>query len=520
MVFPTISFVVKAEFLLYCCCLPFCVDAFAKSFTITHINTSKNLLLTSVGRKPSSLSSATTSISNNAKNIDALSKFDPELAALIDKEEERQKIGLELIASENFASSAVREALGSCLTNKYSEGNVGKRYYGGNEYIDQIETLCMQRALKLFNLSPDEWGVNVQPYSGSPANFAVYTALLQPHDRIMGLDLPSGGHLTHGFQTAKRKVSATSVYFESMPYIVNPETGYIDYDDMERRAKMFLPKLLIAGASAYPREWDYKRMRDIADSVGALFMVDMAHTSGLIASQCLKSPFEYADVVTSTTHKTLRGPRSGMIFAKKEYMEKIDAAVFPSLQGGPHNHQIAALAVALKEASTVEFQEYSKNVIINAQVLSNELVRLGHTIATGGTENHLLLWDVRGLGLTGNKVEKVLDMVHITTNKNSLPGDVSAVNPGGVRLGTPALTSRGLNQDDFIKVAEYLHRGCEIAQRAQEIARDRQGGSGKVLLKDFLAVFESNEEIQLDITTLKECVHDFAMKFPMPGNDF
>ena len=408
--------------------------------------------------------------------------------------------------------------------------SVGKRYYGGNEYIDKIESLCMKRALELFDLSPEEWGVNVQPYSGSPANFAVYTALLQPHDRIMGLDLPSGGHLTHGFQTAKRKVSATSVYFESMPYIVNQRTGLIDYDDMEKRAKMFLPKLLIAGASAYPREWDYKRMREIADSVGALFMVDMAHTSGLIAGKCLNSPFEHAHVVTSTTHKTLRGPRSGMIFGRKEFMEQIDTAVFPSLQGGPHNHQIAGLAVALKEANSAEFKQYAQNVISNAQALSNGLIERGHKIATGGTENHLLLWDVRGNGINGNKVEKVLDMVSITTNKNSLPGDISAVNPGGVRLGTPALTSRGLDEADFDTVAEFLDRGYKIAVLGQKLAqkefeaRQEAGDEEalkkkKAMLKDFLGTVTTNEEIVSKINDLKQEVEAFATKFDMPGTN-
>ncbi len=386
----------------------------------------------------------------------------------------------------------------------------------------------MSRALELYDLSPEEWGVNVQPYSGSPANFAVYTALLNPHDRIMGLDLPSGGHLTHGFQTAKRKVSATSVYFESMPYTVDQETGLIDYDDMAKRAKMFLPKLLIAGASAYPREWDYKRMREIADSVGAYFMVDMAHTSGLIAGKCLNSPFEHAHVVTSTTHKTLRGPRSGIIFGRKDLMDKIDTAVFPSLQGGPHNHQIAGVAVALKEANTPEFREYAQNVISNAQALSDGLVLRGHKIATGGTENHLLLWDVRGSGLTGNKVEKVLDMVSITTNKNSLPGDVSAINPGGVRLGTPALTSRGFGTDDFNKVAEFLDRGYNIAVEAQKIAekelKSRQEAGDedalkkkKAMLKDFLAVFKSNSDTQSAVSNLKQQVEEFASSFRMPG---
>ena len=402
--------------------------------------------------------------------------------------------------------------------------SVGKRYYGGNEFIDNIESLCMERALQLYGLDSNEWGVNVQPYSGSPANFAVYTALLSPHDRIMGLDLPSGGHLTHGFQTAKKKVSATSVYFESMPYVVSSETGLIDYNDMEKRAKMFLPKLLIAGGSAYPREWDYARMRQIADSVGAKLMVDMAHISGLVAGQVVQSPFEYADVVTTTTHKSLRGPRSGMIFAKRKYMEDINAAVFPSLQGGPHNHQIGALAVALKEAMQPDFKEYAQAILRNAKALAKGLQDRGHIIATGGTDNHLMLWNVRTLGLTGSKVEKVLELASITTNKNSIPGDTSAINPGGVRLGTPALTSRGLGEQDFDKVAEYLHRGCQIAIQAQDAvleSRLKEGGEAaenpKVLMTEFLAEFEGNEIIKNNIDKLRSEVEQFASAFDMPG---
>lgn len=433
---------------------------------------------------------------------------------LIKDEEERQRGGLELIASENFTSTAVMQCLGSCLTNKYSEGYPGKRYYGGNQVIDKIETLCQNRALEAYGLNQTEWGVNVQPYSGSPANFAVYTALLEPHDRIMGLDLPSGGHLTHGFFTvnkktgARRPISATSKYFESMPYRVSPETGYIDYDLLEQSAELFKPKMIICGGSAYPREWDYKRLRNICDQNGSMLLCDMAHVSGLIAAQIMDSPFEFCDVVTTTTHKSLRGPRAGMIFFKRDerdFEDKINMAVFPALQGGPHEHQIAGIATQLKEVMTDEFKTYSKQVVTNAQALAKCLIDKGHKLATGGTENHLILWDLRPKGLTGSKVEHACDLCHITLNKNAVMGDRSALSPGGVRIGTPALTTRGFTEKDFVQVGEYL-------DRVVKICLDVQNKVGKKLV-DFKKEIKTNEELK----TLSNEVNDFAKKFPMPG---
>ena len=408
------------------------------------------------------------------------------------------------------------ECLGSCLTNKYSEGYPGHRYYGGNEFIDEIELLCQKRALEAYHLDPEKWGVNVQPYSGSPANLAVYTALLRPGSRIMGLDLPSGGHLTHGYYTynpktgVRKALSGSSIFFETLPYHVNAETGLIDYDELEKLANIYKPDLIVAGFSAYPRDVDYPRFRKIADSCGALLMMDMAHISGLVATGEAANPFEYCDIVTTTTHKSLRGPRAGMIFFRKDdrgFEKKINDGVFPGLQGGPHDHQIAAIATQLKEVATPEFKEYCIQIKKNAKALAEAMMAKGYKLCTDGTDNHLILWDVRPLGLTGSKIEKVCDLINISLNKNTVHGDRSAQSPGGVRIGTPALTTRGLKEADFAKIADFL-------ERVVKISLDVQAKAGKKLV-DFVAALPANE----DIPVLANEVATFATSFPMPGFD-
>ena len=536
-----------------------------------------------------------------AKALNApLSQTDPELFDIIEQEKRRQQRSLVLIPSENFTSKSVLDALGSVMSNKYSEGYPHARYYGGNEFIDMAEDMCRERALTAFKADPAKWGVNVQPLSGSPANMCVFSAILKPHDRLMGLDLPHGGHLSHGFQTETKKISMVSVYFETMPYRLNEATGIIDYDALEANAALFRPKVIIAGTSAYSRHIDYARMRQICDKVGAYLLADMAHISGLVAAGVVPTPFEYADIVTTTTHKSLRGPRGAMIFFRKglrgtdkkgkEIMYNlegpINASVFPGHQGGPHNHTITALATALKQANSPEFVAYQKQVLSNSQVKSHApyvylthvtprshmshptlrtchipsfshvtphfshmarptvrtvrtschssspcfpmdrtsslvvvpffdeqrfadaMTSRGYSLVSGGTENHLLLVDLKPKGIDGARVESVLEMANIALNKNTVPGDKSAFIPGGIRVGTPALTSRGFEEGDFETVAGLIDRGVEIAKKVNG------SGIGKKLA-DFKEALRANE--WAEIAELRADVEAFAAQFPCIG---
>mgnify|MGYP001582364181 CR=1 FL=1 len=386
---------------------------------------------------------------------------DREVEKLIKSEEKRQASVINLIASENFVSSDVLRALGSVFTNKYAEGYSGKRYYGGNEVIDEVENLAKSRALKLFNLSPKKWSVNVQPYSGSPANMAVYYALLEPGDKIMGLSLPFGGHLTHGW-----KVNFSARFYKSVQYTIN-EDGFIDYREVRKLAKKEKPQLIVSGATAYGRFFDFKKFATIAKEVGAYCLADIAHTAGLIAARIYPSPFPYADVVTATTHKTLRGPRSAMIFANREsriakkkkvdIVQVVDRAVFPSLQGGPHENNIAAIAVCLKEAMGHNFKKYAQQVVRNAKVLAQELQKKGWRIVSGGTDSHLFLLDTFSRGISGKTAQNLLEAEGIIVNKNTIPFDTrSPFDPSGIRIGTPALTTRGMKEKEMKKIAFWI----------------------------------------------------------------
>ncbi|HID65934.1 MAG TPA: serine hydroxymethyltransferase [Aquificaceae bacterium] len=397
-------------------------------------------------------------------------KTDPEVFDAVLKEYERQFYNLEMIASENFTSLAVMEATGSVLTNKYAEGLPGKRYYGGCEYVDIVENLAIERAKKLFGAEH----ANVQPHSGSQANMAVYFAVLKPGDTIMGMDLAHGGHLTHG-----SKVNFSGKLYNVIYYGVNPETELIDYDQLYKLAKEHKPKLIVGGASAYPRVFDWEKMREIADDVGALFMVDMAHYAGLIAGGVYPNPVPYAQFVTSTTHKTLRGPRSGFILTTKEYAKVIDKSVFPGIQGGPLMHVIAAKAVAFKEAMTDEFKEYANQVILNAKTLAEELQKEGFKIVTGGTDSHIVLVDLRNKNIIGKDAERALEKAGITVNKNAVPFDpLPPTKTSGIRIGTAALTTRGMKEEEMRRIAKWISQVLhnldneEVIQRIKNEVRE------------------------------------------------
>ncbi|KAM0676765.1 hypothetical protein BDAP_002677 [Binucleata daphniae] len=446
-----------------------------------------------------------------------ISNQDPEIHNLINKERERQSANLELIASENYTYVSVLQANSSILTNKYSEGYPGRRYYGGTHVIDEIEMLCQKRALQLFNLNENEWGVNVQALSGSPANFAVYTALIGPNGKLMGLDLPCGGHLTHGYQSKTRKVSATSLFFNSSPYTLGAD-NLLDYDIVNEKFSNFLPNIFVCGASAYPRDFDYKKLREICDTNNTYLMADIAHISGFVATKKMNNPFEYCDIVTTTTHKTLRGPRGALIFYKKkktvagvtiDIEGKINAAVFPGLQGGPHNQTIAAIAVALKHAMTDEYKQYMENVKINSQHMAEILVQKGYKVITGGTDCHIVLFDVTHTGFNGTFVEKICEVVRLTVNKNALPSDVSALNPSGIRIGSCALTTRGLKKEDFTTVIEIFDVAINIAmQISEELQTTNQD--------TIMSAFTENETVK----HLQDMVDAITKRYPLHFFDY
>lgn len=397
-----------------------------------------------------------------------LKQIDRNVYNLIKLEEERQKENLQMIPSENYTSKAVREAVGSVLMHKYSEGQIGKRYYQGNKLIDKIETLAKTRALKLFGLNPKEWAVNVQAVTGSIANFAVLTALLEPGDKILSMNLFDGGHLSHGW-----KANFSSKIFNVNFYTTNPKTRILNYDKVRKQAGKFKPKIIISGGTAYPREINHKKMGEIAKSVGAYYLADVAHEAGLVAAKVNVSPFEHADVITMTTRKTLRGPVGALIFCKKELEEKINKAVFPGLLGGPQNHSIAGIAVALKEARTKAFEKYAKQTVTNAKTLAKELKKYGFDVVSGGTDKHLVLVDLRNKNTDGSKVAEDLEKAGIIVNKNTVPKETaSPFHPSGIRLGTPALTSRGMKEKGMKIIAKWINIVVENPQKALEIKKD------------------------------------------------
>ncbi|MFH8080413.1 MAG: serine hydroxymethyltransferase [Candidatus Aenigmatarchaeota archaeon] len=430
--------------------------------------------------------------------------IDEEIFNLIRKDLERQQKSLVMIPSENYASVNVLKALGSVLTNKYSEGYPGKRYYGGNQYIDEIERLAIKRAKKLFKVEH----VNVQPYSGSPANFAVYLALCKPGDTIMGLDMTHGGHLTHGWKT-----SFSGMLFNSVHYHLN-ENGYIDFDEMEKLAKKYKPKLIWCGFTAYPRIIDFKRFAEIADDVDAYLVADISHIAGLIVGKVHPSPSKYAHVITTTTHKTLRGPRGAMIMVTRKGLEKdeslpekIDKAVFPGLQGGPHDNVTAAIAVALHEASQPEFKEYAKQIVKNCKKLAEEFIKMDIKLVSGGTDTHLLLIDLTPFGYgKGMYAQEALDKAGIIVNKNTIPNDASPFYPSGIRCGTPALTTRGMKESEMERIADYMIKVIRLAMK-YEFSKENKD----LLINKFRKEIERNEAIK----EIRKEVIDLCENFPI-----
>lgn len=437
-----------------------------------------------------------------------LKNQDPEILNIILAEEKRQKEGIELIPSENYASRAVLESMATILGDKYAEGYPGKRYYGGNVCVDELEKLCQERAKKVFGAY--DYEVNVQPYSGTPANLAVYFGLLNLGDTILSLKLAHGGHLSHGDQ-----VSLSGKLFKFIHYELEPETEILNYEKIKEIAEEYKPKLIISGFTAYPRQVDFQKISQIAKSIGAISMADISHISGLVIAGLHPTPFPYCDVVTTTTHKTLRGPRGAMIFCRPEFKEKIDKAVFPGIQGGPHEHTIAGIAVALKEAESENFKKYAKQIILNAKVLAEKLKEGGIKLVSGGTENHLLLLDLRPYGLgKGYFIEKALEQANITVNKNPIPGDpFPPYYPSGIRLGTPAVTSRGMKEGEMIQVANWI---LKIIFEFKKWNMPEDKVERQEIIRQFNDEIKDNQFLK----DIKEEVKNFASQFPLPGVDF
>src|SRR3990167_6434189 len=443
-----------------------------------------------------------------------IQKTDTTIAKLIQPEQKRQEMSLDLIPSENITSKAVMEALGSALTNKYSEGYSRKRYYAGNEVIDEIEDLAKERAKKVFRLGK-KWSVNVQPYSGSPANMAVYFALLRPGDKLMGMSLPFGGHLTHGW-----KVNFSAKFYKSVQYGVGRD-GYINYKEVRNLAKKEKPKIIVTGATAYSRIFDFKKFREIADEVGAYLMADISHIAGLVVAGVHPSPFLYADAVTTTTHKTLRGPRGAMIFSRNDRFltvndkqisiaEAIDRAVFPGLQGGPHDNQTVAIAVSLGEAAQPNFKKYSKQIVKNAKTLASELLKFKFNLVSGGTDNHLLLIDLSNKKANGALGAYALEVAGIVVNKNAVPNDpMPPFYPSGIRLGTPAITTMGMREKEMIKIAKWINDVIEEI-KGDELPKEKESRS--YFLKDFRKRMKENKSL----LAINEEIKEFCQKFPVP----